>query len=365
MTTALGIDVPDELVRQWPGWFAPDRQPFPADRLDEPLAVGRREFDPTAEVRDTFCVYSGDWVWLDEAEFSGLSPRVRRALLDGREATGLLSASPRVCAARRLRPQPTTVARVAAPRGCRTGRRLRRGGPGPEPASAGEWLDLGRMRRGLPAAAELAGTFPPVSGPDCFGTVMAAAGVQGAATGGMVQAPFEDWLAGAATSVTGTGQDHHPGTVLVRRDRDGLQVRAAVTLGDGYVLSKPSQSWYGPGWPGPSRRRSRPPDLPDIGCIAIGCRPTSCGHDRVPGGTDRRSPPAGLRIGRRGSGRSWSVGSADRVRRRAPADRHPSRADPPARSMRIRASQRPQSTASGGIGTVMTNLSAFVSAWMG
>ena len=42
------------------------------------------------------------------------------------------------------------------------------------------------------------------------------------------------------------GEDARPGTVLVWRDRDGLVLHAAVTLGDGWALHKPSQGWMTP-----------------------------------------------------------------------------------------------------------------------
>jgi hypothetical protein len=45
----------------------------------------------------------------------------------------------------------------------------------------------------LPTARELAGAFPPRSGPNCFGTVMGAAGVTGAAATWMQREPFEQW----------------------------------------------------------------------------------------------------------------------------------------------------------------------------
>jgi hypothetical protein len=60
--------------------------------------------------------------------------------------------------------------------------------------------DLGPSRHGevkswpteiLPRARELAGTFPGGSGPNCFGTVMAAAGVEGAADEWMQRQPFD------------------------------------------------------------------------------------------------------------------------------------------------------------------------------
>jgi len=95
----------------------------------------------------------------------------------------------------------------------------------------------------LPSARALAGTFPSESGPNCFGTVMGAAGVAGAAATWMQREPFEAWL--AEVSRPG-GRDDQAGTVLLWRDTDQLVQHAAVTLGDGWVLHKPSQGWMSP-----------------------------------------------------------------------------------------------------------------------
>ncbi len=95
----------------------------------------------------------------------------------------------------------------------------------------------------LPGARALAGTFPGGSGPNCFAAVMAAAGVPGAASLWMQRDPFEAWLSG--TTQAG-GRDGDVGTVLVWRSADGLVQHAAVTLGDGWALHKPSQGWMSP-----------------------------------------------------------------------------------------------------------------------
>jgi cell wall-associated NlpC family hydrolase len=79
-----------------------------------------------------------------------------------------------------------------------------------------------------------------------FGNVMAAAGVEGAESEWVAREPFEEWLAGHASRVQGTKRDHCPGVVLVWCNRDGLAEHAAVTIGDGYVLNKPSQGWFSP-----------------------------------------------------------------------------------------------------------------------
>jgi hypothetical protein len=99
-----------------------------------------------------------------------------------------------------------------------------------------------RWPASLPRAQELAGTFADGSGPNCFGTVMAAAGVEGADTVWMQCEPFEEWL--AAHTVPG-GRDDQPGTVFVWRGAQRVQ-HAAITIGDGWMLHKPAQSWRTP-----------------------------------------------------------------------------------------------------------------------
>jgi cell wall-associated NlpC family hydrolase len=89
----------------------------------------------------------------------------------------------------------------------------------------------------------LSGTFPGGSGPNCFGTVMAAAGVDGAADAWMQRRPFDEWL---ADNTSRGGRDDVPGTVFVWRDSGREVQHAAVTLGNGWMLHKPSQAWMTP-----------------------------------------------------------------------------------------------------------------------
>ena len=95
----------------------------------------------------------------------------------------------------------------------------------------------------LPEARRIAGTFPQRGGPNCFGAVMMACGEAGADEVWMQREPFETWL---ATRTTTGGRDGDPGTVLVWRARSGLVQHAAVTLGEGWALHKPSQGWMSP-----------------------------------------------------------------------------------------------------------------------
>ena len=59
----------------------------------------------------------------------------------------------------------------------------------------------------------------------------------------MQREPFERWL---AESTRRGGSDDEPGTVLVGRSSDHLVQHAAVAIGDGWVLHKPSQGWMSP-----------------------------------------------------------------------------------------------------------------------
>lgn len=188
------------------------------------------EADLSPEVRDTFLVYPPGWRVLDETSYRALPTPVRRALTRARP--------------RELRPvtwpsdgEALVRERVFAyvAHGVRSSRHLE--------VEAGTWE---RAADVLPGARALAGTWADGSGPNCFGTVMAAAGVAGAESVWMFQEPFESWLSGCASPLRGTARDSEPGTVLVWRDRSGLAQHAAVTIGDGWALSKPSQAWCSP-----------------------------------------------------------------------------------------------------------------------
>ena len=120
---------------------------------------------------------------------------------------------------------------------------LHRGGTPSQPPRRGRRGGLGTRQPTLPGARRIAGSFATTSGPNCFGTVMAAAGVVDADTVWMQREPFERWL---SEKTRPNGDDAAPGTVLVWRSPDGLVQHAAVTLGDGWVLHKPSQGWMSP-----------------------------------------------------------------------------------------------------------------------
>jgi hypothetical protein len=242
----LGIAVPDELLERWVGWFAPGRQPFlvPAEHplaTDEPCS---------AELRDTYALYGlGADVrlaWLDEDQFMGMPKTVRAELVRDQvrrrrsvvpAVRGWVSSVPEVrtqADGHRFVWWPRFVQERAITEFVTNDRSASRHGDVP----ASTWRAAESL---LPRAHELAGTFPSASGPNCFGTVMAVAGVEGAEHEWLVREPFEHWLAAAPSG----GADGDVGTVLVWRSKEGPD-HAAVTLGDGWALHKPSQGWMSP-----------------------------------------------------------------------------------------------------------------------
>lgn len=248
MVEVLGIDVSDDLLRRWVDWLAPAQQPF----LSTELASSRLL---SLELRDTFCLY-GDkdrhLIWLDEATFSAL-PRAERARLvrsqvdQGRDVVPTVRAWAAAIGAE-VRQQadgyrfvwwPSLVdrARVEVLSSFVTnGRPASRHREVPDRI----WSAVAGV---LPGAREIAGTFEESSGPNCFGAVLTAAGAADAAAYWEVREPFDGWL--AACTRPG-GKDAAAGTVLVWRSSDGLADHAAVTLGDGWGLHKPSQGWMSP-----------------------------------------------------------------------------------------------------------------------
>ena len=251
----LGIDVPPALLARWAGWFAPRTQPF----LTGPELLARLGMTVStaplpAELRDTYEVYgtSVGVVWLDEATFAGLPRRHRAALVRSqvtqeravvpsvRAWAGVLGGAARAQAdGHRFVWWPSLLAghedRVLAAY-VSEGRRPSRH----DQVTDATWAAASGL---LPQARSLAGTFADRSGPNCFGTVMAAAGVPGADLEWMLREPFEQWLSETARP---GGCDRDPGTVLVWRSPDRLVQHAAVTIGGGWALHKPSQGWMSP-----------------------------------------------------------------------------------------------------------------------
>ena len=254
---ALNIDVPDTLVERWIQWFSPVVQPFLSDEgMAASIDNHAGAVSLSDEVRDTYCLYGlpegVQYVWLDEQQFMAL-PRRQRALLVRAQRTYDRELVPSVkswvsVVGDDLRTQADGHRFVWWPsllQGCEEqvlidyieeGRRASRHDEVAEEA----WESAAHI---LPGARRLSGSFAAASGPNCFGTVMAAAGVVDADTVWMQREPFERWL---SEKTRPNGDDAAPGTVLVWRSPDGLVQHAAITLGDGWVLHKPSQGWMSP-----------------------------------------------------------------------------------------------------------------------
>ncbi|WP_234009229.1 hypothetical protein [Deinococcus sp. NW-56] len=246
----LNIPVSPDLLSWWAGWLAPERQPFFLTG-EEARGLGlhaelRVEARVTPEERDTFALWGvapgADHVaWLSEGEWLALPTATQRALVRAQVRHGR-GAVPHVRDFADLLPHlpgsrfvwwssllsPAVLGRVVA-----QGQRDCQRAEVPEHV----WDAAASVLLG---ARELAGTFPHASGPNYFGTVMGAAGVPGAERDWMQRDPFEAFL---AEHTQPGGRDDQPGTVLVWRNSSGAVEHAAVTLGGGWALHKPSQTW--------------------------------------------------------------------------------------------------------------------------
>lgn len=262
LLTLLGIDVPVDLFRRWIAWVAPARQPFIVEVISE-LAGLNSTPDPTPELVDTYGLFglatrNLTLVWLDETAFRAL-PRAIRSSLVRSQVTNRRALVPSVRAWRGqlgqkvgdqadghrfvwwpdlLRDHEVDVITSFVVADPGSGRRRYASRHREVPASV--WRGVERV---VPCARDMAGRFPRGSGPNCFGTVMAAGGVEGARDIWKQREPFEDFV---LTRTVPGGIDSAPGTVLIWRSSDGLAQHAAVTIGDGWALHKPSQSWASP-----------------------------------------------------------------------------------------------------------------------
>lgn len=231
----LGIGIDEVLIERWRDWFAPRVQPFRVDLLPPQLAAGvpLRPAEPTPEWRDTFFIYAGTWTWLSEPEFRALRPAQQRSLLAIRRRSvrpKTLPVWPSELARSGDQPMFDWVASSVRPSRHRE-------------VPAAVWR---RAEPVLPSGRRLAGPFPDGgSGPNCFGTVMAAVGVDGADVRQVGPDELGDWLTTYAEPVSGTRWDHEPGVVFTWTEHGHL-AHATVTVGDGWMLSKPSQSWSSP-----------------------------------------------------------------------------------------------------------------------
>lgn len=219
----------------WRGWFAPPVQPFPVHLLrpDVAAAIPDQRAEPTAEWVDTFFMYTGTWTWLDEPGFLALTPGSRRSLL----------------AARRKSTRPKKVISVWPSELDAVGDQLMfhwiSSGVRPSQHGSVSARVWDRADRLVPGARRLAGTFATSgSGPNCFGTVMAAAG-EPVENQQIPPLAFRTWLHSHTEPIEGTQHDADPGVVFVWTEHGEL-AHATVTIGAGWMLTKPSQSWSSP-----------------------------------------------------------------------------------------------------------------------
>lgn len=263
MLRVLGIEVMPSRLERWVRWLAPDPQPFVVDAADSIWAdIGEHGLPLSDEVRDTFRLWAApvgsSLLWLSSDAFHALGSERRAALV--RE---------QVARRRGDRPGVGRVPTVRAWRDVLDADRLRAEADGhrfvwwPELLEARAEAVLARLvaearlasrhaevprsvwsacASVLPGAEALAGTWPPLDAPaNCFSTVMAAAGDDPADVCENV-AVFDAWLARRTRPAGGSGG---LGTVLVWRV-GGEAVHAAVELGGGWALEKPSQEWHAP-----------------------------------------------------------------------------------------------------------------------
>ncbi|MBX3088178.1 MAG: hypothetical protein KF742_06785 [Cryobacterium sp.] len=172
----LGIEIDESLVDCWRSWLLPERQPFilPRSFCDaQGWSDERKTLD--FEILDAFELYG---VAADQAIVSLTRAQSRVLSTEIRQ----LQRTPH-----RWPGQDPAKDRYRAIKYVESGRRPSRH---TEVAQA-TWRHATGL---LPGATKIAGTFPDRSGPNCFGTVMAAAEVLGAAEEWMQIEPFENWL---------------------------------------------------------------------------------------------------------------------------------------------------------------------------
>lgn len=264
MLAVLGVNVDEGLLESWCGWLAPDPQPFVVAREERWGEIEADNGVITPELRDTFRLWAvgpdSRLIWLSEDRFHSLPKRVRASLV--RE---------QVIRRRGNRPGVGAVPSVRGWQDVLDVVQLRRQADGHRFAWWATLVETDRVgvlnrllstdrlpsrhsevrpstwrccERVLPNAYRLAGTWPEGSTSCCFSTVMVAAGAgaDGRDACDSVE-PFDAWL---NTNCRKGGDPSNAGTVLVWRDRDGVPVHAAVSIGDGWALEKPSQEWHSP-----------------------------------------------------------------------------------------------------------------------
>ena len=256
MRTVLGIPVSAPLIRAWEGHFAPAVQPFYlsdefAARLAHLPLWKRDELHPVhlpLGVRDTLNLHDvtpeASWaLLLDEHGFLALPPHTRTELLEAQLGfrRGGVECDPLTQELSVWWPGPwkalTPDARWTHLKTFLEQGRL--------PCRRRELTPAHRqqLRGRFPELLPLMGTFAADSGPNCFGSVMAACGVPGVSGLWMHSPPFMRWLERAAVPSDDLGAC---GTVLIWRDASGQVQHAALALGHGWLFHKEAQAWFSP-----------------------------------------------------------------------------------------------------------------------
>lgn len=231
--SVLGIRVDTSTLASWLDYWAPEIRPFPLKALP---TQNIKAYSSSVELaypdewRDTFYLYGLSPVaWLSKEQYEELPADVRRTLgAEGKRRCGRNPASGW---------KNEALVTASMIRWIEAGVK-----PSLHALASSELVEASTGV--LPNAIELAGTFPQRSGPNCFGTVMAATG-QDTANVWMQTEPFMNWLKTHTVPVEGTRNDAQAGTVLVWHEK-GQLAHAAVTVGNGWVLHKASQSWSSP-----------------------------------------------------------------------------------------------------------------------
>lgn len=257
MPIVLGIDVAPALLKCWARWLAPDPQPFLVASSEAWPECRDEGGDITAELEDTYRLWWGverdsAVIWISEEQFDRLPTRTRATLVREqverrRGAVPTVRAWEDVLDPKRLRHRADGHRFVWWPSllSSRTEQILSRVVSTGRLPSRHRDVDAEIWRRSqavLPNAKRLAGSFPSGSNTNCFGSVMEAAGAGSAEVYTDVE-PFEHWL---ASKCKPGGDANDPGVVLLWRGRNGSPVHAAVTIGGGWGLEKPSKDWHSP-----------------------------------------------------------------------------------------------------------------------
>ena len=231
--SVLGIPVCGDLIEKWKSFWCFPVQPFPVQDLPPKLLAQlptSRDITPSDEFRDTFYLYdANDWRYYAQEDLASLPGYLHNELLRIQKRSypeEIFPAWP---------DDPFLVPKMI--------RWIERGVRPSLHRLAAQSLEAASQRR-LPAVKSLAGTFAGSSGANCFQTVMLAAG-ENPSDPWVTQDVFAEFLTRRAEPISGSHADNTAG-VIFTWTLNGDLAHAAVTIGDGWCVVKPSQSWSSP-----------------------------------------------------------------------------------------------------------------------